>query len=277
LAKTSLCRTAALGGRWYECDDCQGITKVNNSCGDRHCPACSGAKRQDFSDRASQLLLDGVEYYQVVFTLPEILSQMALSNRSDLADLLFSSAWKALKKSICGEQGYDPAALMVLHSWNQKLKAHWHVHALVPGGGPSLEDQSWTAATPPPIDGIDGTARKYLVDAINLRTSFRKFAIAKLQRLRRDGKLSLGGSLEYLRQDAAWDAMIEDLKGVDWVSHIEPPRSDESRPEHVVRYLTRYSTGSTDENTLLRWLEQYAQRRLSGTLRGGPGRCRDWN
>lgn len=240
LAKTSLCRTRALGGRWYECDDCQGITKVYNSCGDRHCPACSGAKRRDFSDRASQLLLEGVEYYQVIFTLPEILSTMALANRNELADLLFQSAWKALKKSIRTEQGYDPAALMVLHSWNQKLKEHWHVHALVPGGGPGLEDQSWTEATPPPVENAP---RKYLVDAINLRTSFRKFAIAKLQRLRRDGKLSFGGSLEYLRQDDAWDAMINDLESVDWVSHIEAPRTEESRPEHVVRYLTRYLTG----------------------------------
>ena len=31
--------------------------------------------------------------------------------------------------------------------------------------------------------------------------------------------------------------MIEDLKEVDWVSHIEPLRTEESRPEHVVRYL----------------------------------------
>ncbi|MDV6031795.1 MAG: transposase [Phycisphaera sp. RhM] len=224
LAKTSVCRTRALGGRWYECDDCQGITKVYNSCG----------------DRASQLLLDGVDYYQVIFTLPEILSTMALANRNELADLLFQSAWKALKKSIGTEQGYDPATLMVLHTWNQKLKEHWHVHALVPGGGPSLKDQSWTEATPPPMEN---PPQKYLVDAINLRTSFRKFAIAKLQRLWRAGKLSFGGSLSYLREDDAWDGMIKDLESVEWVSHIEGPRCDESRPEHVVRYLTRYLTG----------------------------------
>ena len=61
---------------------------------------------------------------------------MALANRQEIADLLFDSAWKALKKTIRVEQNYDPAALMVLHSWNQKLQSHWHAHALVPGGGP---------------------------------------------------------------------------------------------------------------------------------------------
>ena len=240
LAKLSLCRTSVLGGRWYKCNDCDQLTKLHNSCGDRHCPHCSGAKRRQFSDRASKLLLEGVKYYQVVFTLPAILSTLALANRRQIADLLFDSAWKALKKTIRVEQGYDPAALMVLHSWNQKLDSHWHVHALVPGGGLSLENGGWTEATAPPSLG---DARNYLVDAINLRTSFRKFAISHLRRLRRSGKLKFGGSLAYLRCDDAWDAMVQELGQTDWVSHIEPPRGESSRPEHIVRYLTRYLTG----------------------------------
>lgn len=191
------------------------------------------------------LLLDGIDYYQVIFTLPDVLSKLALANRSNLADLLFQSAWKALKKTIRSEQDYDPAALMVLHSWNQKLEAHWHVHALVPGGGPSLQEGSWKTSQAPISAKADmaGDSKKYLVDAINLRTSFRKFAIAKLQRLRRDGKLKFGGSLEHLCEDDSWEELIDELRRVKWVNHIEPPRNDESRPEHVVRYLTRYLTG----------------------------------
>jgi len=242
LAKLSLCRTSALGGRWYECNDCGELTKLYNSCGDRHCPGCSGGKRRDFSERASKLLFDGVDYYQVVFTLPEVISQLALANRQEIADVLFSSAWKALKKTITGEQGYDPAALMVLHTWNQKLESHWHVHALVPGGGPSLSGGSWVTAEAPAVEGA-APERAYLVDAINLRRAFRKFAIAHLQRLRKAGKLSYGGSLEGLRCDAEWDEMIEDIGGQEWVSYIEPPPTETSRAEHVVRYLTRYLTG----------------------------------
>lgn len=242
LAKLSLCRTNALGGRWYECNDCRRITKLHNSCGDRHCPGCSGGKRRDFSERASKLLLDGVDYYQVVFTLPEVISQLALANRQEIGDVLFSSAWKALKKTITTEQGYDPAALMVLHTWNQKLESHWHAHALVPGGGPSLVDGSWVTAEAPPIEG-DDNERAYLVDAIHLRRSFRKFAVAHLKRLRKTGKLSYGGSLERLRCDAEWEAMIDHIGRQEWVSYIEPPPTETSRAEHIVRYLTRYLTG----------------------------------
>ncbi|WP_261344217.1 IS91 family transposase [Stieleria neptunia] len=242
LAKTTLCRTSALGGRWYQCDDCDRLTKRHNSCGDRHCPQCSGGKRQTFSDRASKLILDGVDYYQVVFTLPDVISTMALANREEIAELLFHSAWKALKKTVETEQQYELAALMVLHTWNQKLDAHWHVHALVPGAGPSLVDGSWTESKAPAAAGYDDD-RKYLVDAINLRRSFRKIAVAHLQRLRKNGKLQLDGSVEYLRCDEAWDTMIDQIESKEWVSYIEPPPTESSSGEHVVRYLTRYLTG----------------------------------
>lgn len=52
LAKLSLCRTRALGGQTYQCNDCSQITEVYHSCGDRHCPQCSGCKRYDFAERA---------------------------------------------------------------------------------------------------------------------------------------------------------------------------------------------------------------------------------
>ena len=78
--------------------------------------------------KASKLLLPGVVYYQVVFTLPNALSELALVNRREMADLIAESAWKSLSKNIKKEQGYDPAAVMVLHTWNQKLESHWHGH-----------------------------------------------------------------------------------------------------------------------------------------------------
>jgi hypothetical protein len=96
LAKLSLCRTAELGGHWYECDDCHQITKLYNSCGDRHCPTCSGSKRYDWSERAEKLLIDGVEYYQVVFKITVIFSRFGRSHSAALGVLKFSSARESL-------------------------------------------------------------------------------------------------------------------------------------------------------------------------------------
>jgi hypothetical protein len=38
--------------------------------------------------------------------------------------------------------------LLVLHTWGQNLRAHPHVHGVVPGGGLSLDRQRWVAARP---------------------------------------------------------------------------------------------------------------------------------
>jgi Putative transposase/Transposase zinc-binding domain len=234
---------------------------VPHSCGDRHCPICSGRKRFDFAQRAEQLILDGVTYYQVVFTLPSELSELALVNREAIADLLFTSAWKSLRKTIRTEQGYDPAAMMVLHTWNQRMDSHWHVHALVPGGGPSLativdptrgvahavkrgalsEPELWKQAVAP--ERADNSSGFYLVDAISLRELFRKVAIAHLKRLRQSGKLVLRGKFAHLTDDAPWQQFCDKLKSVDWVSYIQPPPTDTSTADQVVRYLTRYLTG----------------------------------
>ena len=109
---------------------------VYNSCGDRHCPTCSGAKRADWMESASELILEGMSYYQVVFTLPNQLSRLALGNRREIYDLLFRASWSALQTQITQEQGYDPAALMVLHTWNQKLES--------PRSRPRGGSGSWT-------------------------------------------------------------------------------------------------------------------------------------
>src|SRR6056297_2439256 len=242
-AKLTLCRTSALGGHEYRCNACNSTCIVANSCGDRHCPGCSGGKRFDFSERASKLLIDGVDYYQVVFTLPSELSRIALANRQPLANLLFNSAWKGLNRTIRGEQQYEPAAIMVLHTWNQKLEAHWHVHALVPGSGPGTRNNQWKTSTAPPDSDLSDD--HYLVDAINLRTAFRKAAISHLQRLRKRGKLKLDVDPKFgdLRTDEGWDKLIEHLSTLDWVSFIQPPPAGSSGPNDLVRYLTRYLTG----------------------------------
>lgn len=241
LAKLALCRTPALGGKTFHCDDCDETTEVYHSCSDRNCPQCSGCKRYDFAERAEQLILPGVDYYQVVFTLPSVLSEMALANRIELSDLLFTAAGKALSKTVRTQQGYEPAAMMVLHTWNQQLQPHWHVHALVPGGGPSLEGEGWKSAQAPA--GVLNSDGFYLVDAISLREAFRKFALAQLKRLYKQRKLKLGGKFFYLQDDQGFESFCDELAAVDWVSFIQPPPTPLCKAEQVVRYLTRYLTG----------------------------------
>ena len=68
LSRILLCRTATLKGHTYECPQCHSQKHVYNSCVDRHCPQCGGAKRADWLNKTSELILPGVNYFQVVFT-----------------------------------------------------------------------------------------------------------------------------------------------------------------------------------------------------------------
>jgi hypothetical protein len=127
LSKLLYCRTPDLGDHLYRCDQCNHQCRVYNSCGDRHCPQCSGAKRADWLDSTASLLLPDIPYFQVVFTIPDQLSSLTLGNRRVMFDLLFRSAWSSLKRTVEAEQQFEAAAAMVLHTWNQHVDAHIHV------------------------------------------------------------------------------------------------------------------------------------------------------
>ena len=241
LAKLSLCRTPALGGHIYECSTCDHRVVVNNSCGDRHCPQCSGAKRRDWLASSAKLLLPGVTYYQVVFTIPDRLSSLALGNRKEMFNLLFRSAWQALKQTIQDEQQFEAAAVMMLHTWNQQLDAHVHVHAIVPVGGPSLKSpDQWKTACPP---GHETQNRFWLVDADVLRLAFRTTFLAGLRRLQARGELKLDGEWSPLQNAAAFEDWLQPLESIQWVTYIQAPPTPDTTPDQVLKYLARYMTG----------------------------------
>jgi predicted Zn-ribbon and HTH transcriptional regulator len=65
-----ICRTAALGGHVDECNQCGFTRNSYNSCRNRHCPKCQNAERRHWLQQRQAELLP-VEYFHVVFTLPE--------------------------------------------------------------------------------------------------------------------------------------------------------------------------------------------------------------
>jgi Putative transposase/Transposase zinc-binding domain len=231
LLRMNFCRTAALGSRTYRCEPCNYETTVFNSCGDRHCPNCSGAKRRDWMESSSKLIVPGVTYFQVVFTLPEQLSSLALGNRKLMYDLLFKTAWQSLQAKIQNELGIQAAGLAVLHTWNQELGHHPHVHMMVPGNGPSLDGRNWVECRLTKRE-----AKPFLVDNKELGRDFRDLYLADLERVACSGELQLADS-GYIAD------LIGDVRLIDWNVFIEGPPKPECPPERMLKYLTRYLTG----------------------------------
>jgi hypothetical protein len=240
LAKLALCRTSALGEHVYECPQCQTLCHVYNSCLDRHCPLCSGGRRADWLDKTARLVLPKVDYFQIVFTLPERLWGLMLGNRRATYRLLFQAAWDALREVLQEKLRYEPAALMVLHTWNQRLEHYPHLHALVPGGGPALDGQSWVQSKHP---HQPDRRQPYLVDNRVLSDCFRTKFLVGLLRLHEQGELKLQDSWSELQDPSTFFDWLNELEACDWVVYIEPPKTEDAQPEHVLKYLARYLTG----------------------------------
>lgn len=141
------CRTEALGGHVYICDECNQTRYSYHSCKNRHCPKCQNEAGQQWLVKQQALLLP-VPHFMVTFTLPEGLRTLARSHPHQLYDLLFRTSAVALQqlaqdpRFVGGQLGF----LGVLQTWTRDLAYHPHVHYLVPGGGLSADGQSWQRA-----------------------------------------------------------------------------------------------------------------------------------
>ncbi len=240
LLRMHFCRTTALGKRVYRCEPCNYETTVFNSCGDRNCPQCTGAKRSDWLSKTLELTLPQATYFQVVFTLPDSLSSLALGNRTEIYELLFETAWGSLQAKIEKELGIQAAGVAVLHTWNQRLGHHPHIHLMVPGSGPSLDGKRW-------VDCRMEWSRKnkrmqpFLVDNKELGHDFRDLFLNRLTKLVESGKIKIEES-GYIAD------LIDELRMQDWVTFVEGPPKPDCPPSQMLKYLTRYLTGGPISN-----------------------------
>jgi hypothetical protein len=222
------CRTAALGGHLDECSRCGYRVISYNSCRNRHCPKCQGNARQRWlADRQKELL--PTRYVHVVFTLPRLLAPLALQNKRAVYGLLFRASAETLL-----EIGRDPKHLgadlgffSVLHTWNQKLEHHPHVHCVVPAGGLSADRTRWVQSP-----------YSFFLPVRVLGRVFRGKFVAGLKRAYRQGQLGFHGQLKSLSHAKAFASWLRQLFRDDWVVYCKRPFGG---PEHVLRYLGAYT------------------------------------
>ena len=133
------CRTSELGGHIDACDSCGTLTVSYNSCRNRHCPKCQGNKREDWIQARSTELLP-VSYFHVVFTLPSSVNSLAMHQPKMVYDILFEATWETLQSFGKAKQ-MQMGMIAVLHTWEQQLSLHPHLHCIVPSGGVNKNGQ----------------------------------------------------------------------------------------------------------------------------------------
>ncbi len=215
------CRTAALGGHVQTCDSCRHQRIAYNSCRNRHCPRCqASACARWMEDRAAELL--PVEYFHVVFTLPDTFNALALANKRAVYNVLFDAVAQTLLEVAANPRhlGARIGFLAILHTWGQNLSLHPHVHCVVPGGGLSPDDK-W----------VPCRAGFFLPMRVLSRVFRGKF-IALLKQARGKGKL-FGTD-----DDRVFDRLLDAAVKHDWVVYAKPPFGG---PGQVLKYLARYT------------------------------------
>src|SRR4030095_13088913 len=76
---------------------------------------------------------------------PEQLAAVTLQNKRVVYNLLFAAASETLRTIAADPRhlGADIGFLAVLHTWDQTLRHHPHLHCVVPGGGLSVDGKCW--------------------------------------------------------------------------------------------------------------------------------------
>ena len=223
------CRTAALGGHIDACTRCGHRAAISyNSCRNRHCPKCqTGARERWIQARRRELLPS--PYVHVVFTLPPQLASLALQNKKVIYGLLLRASAETLLEVARNPRhlGAEIGFFSVLHTWNQKLQLHPHVHCVIPAGGLSLDHTRWIRSRP-----------RFFLPIQVLRRVFRGKFVAALKSAFQRGQLHLSGNLASLAQPKIFASWLRPLFRKDWIVYSKPPFGG---PEYVLHYLGRYT------------------------------------
>jgi len=238
------CRTAALGGHVDECDTCGHQRISYNSCRNRHCPKCQANARRQWVEAQKQALLP-VEYFHVVFTLPDTINAVLRWNQRLLLNLLFKAVSETLlefsKRHLKGE----PGITAVLHTWGQTLVEHPHLHCIVTGGALSKDGSRFTTCP-----------AGYLFPVRALSQVFRGKYCDFLRHAYQSRQLQGTQALPMLSSDGSFATYLRELRHKSFVVYAKRPFAG---PDQVIEYIGRYTHRiaisnrrilSVDENTV---------------------------
>ncbi len=219
---------SSLGGHVEQGVSCGAERVCYDACRNRHCPKCQGSARAKWL-AAEQAFLLPIPYFPVVFPLPHQLNPLIRVNQRRLSDLVCQTAAQTLPEFARAPPhlGAELGITAVLHTWGQTLTEHVHVHGVGTGGGLSSDGTPWHACH-----------HRLLFALKALGPVFRGKYLAGRERLRRQQRLTFAGESTALAQEAALNALPQQLYAKPWVVYAKPPWGS---PAQVLKYLSRYT------------------------------------
>lgn len=221
------CKSGSLGCNISQCMDCGHLEFHHNSCRNRNCPNCQAVSKEIWVDKRRAEVIDS-PYFHVVFTLPHELNPLIYCNQTLLYNLLHRCCAETLLELSANKKwlGATPGIIQVLHTWNQELDYHVHMHCIISGGG-LTKDQK-----------IRKSSSKFFIPTGVLRDKFKGKYLALLQKLYENGSLSFSSSCENLKEVSVWKKWKNDLYEKDWCPYIKKTFNGFG---NVIEYLGRYT------------------------------------
>jgi hypothetical protein len=192
-----------------------------------------------------------IRYVHIVFTLPREVAPLALQNKRVIYNLLFQASAATLLEIARDPRhlGAEIGFFSVLHTWNQRLQHHPHVHCVAAAGGLAPDHTRWISSR-----------HSFFLPVKVLSRVFRGKFVAGLQSAFHQGKLEFYGNLAPLTEPRIFAAWLRLLFRHDWIVYAKPTFGG---PEHALRYLGTYThrvaisnsrlVALADGNVTFRW------------------------
>ena len=227
LRAIELCYTAALGGHKTRCDHCGHEGCAYNPCRNRSCPKCQGVTRAAWLAKRQREVLD-TPYEHAIFTLPQDLSPLVLTNPRPLYGLLFRTVSQTLL-DIAGDPkhlGAEIGGLAILHTWGGQLQFHPHLHCVLPAGGLAPDGSRWVPCR-----------SDFFLPVRVLSRRFRRLFLEGLKDLYGRGELTWTGRCREFAEPRVWKRWLSVLREKEWVVYAKEPCDS----AHILKYLARYT------------------------------------
>ena len=221
------CKSGRLGVNLSQCTDCGHMEFHNNSCRNRSCPNCQAVQKEIWVDKRRAEVIDS-PYFHVVFTLPHELNPLIYCNQTLLYNLLHRCSSETLMELAADKKwlGATPGIIQVLHTWNQELEYHVHMHCIVSGGGLTKDGK------------IRKSSDHFFIRTEVLRNKFQGKYMAYLTALYEKGELHFSSSCEALRDPCHWQELKNKLYEMEWCPYTKETFNGFG---NAIEYLGRYT------------------------------------
>lgn len=253
------CKSGKLGINISQCPDCGHMEFHNNSCRNRNCPNCQAVKKEIWVDKRRAEVIDA-PYFHVVFTLPHELNPLLYCNQQLLYGFFHRCCAQILLELSADKKylGATPGIIQVLHTWDQEINYHVHMHCIVSGGGIT------------PDHKIRKAKSSFFIRVEVLRDKFKGKFLAGLDSLYKNGGLAFSASCQKLRNSYEWSEFRNALYEKDWCPYIKETFNGFG---NAIEYLGRYTHKIAISNSrILSVDERQVTFSARGKKPGGPRR-----